>query len=500
MLLDQRSAQGTLLTACLAAVLLVGPAVVGLGQAAPGDPVEDDLPGWAPETVCGTTGQRLFDQCPRWSKRTADTVVSGGLEVAVTSDGATVLTAGFIGHEATLVAFDAVTGEERWRQTVPTPPSSESVPRFTRISLAEEEGLVVVAGNTEATDQAPVFATHAYAIETGELAWAAGTAGPSAPRQVATSLAVLPEDGMAVVGGGLLDGTVGIGSAVAALDLATGEMVWEHVVEASGDRVYPGGFEVAQAADSLAVAWAQLTEDLEVQPHVARLDVATGQTLWTRELTGHTFSGGAVVLAAEDGLFVETSIRPTEAFERNPMILKLDPATGQTVWETEIQVPGEDVLPLPIALDPAEANLLLPASSGEDVAVYQLDADTGQWVASARYGGPGAGPDDLEGASLSASGCLLMASRSPAGSQGGMWTVAVDASSLEVVGSAYHRDGPLNLEEGPKGVTAAPDGSGLYVTGVSDDGIGVTVGSLLDPLNAQDMLTVAYEDPCAGTL
>lgn len=505
---DQRPVQRTLVTALMAGVVLIGPAVVGLGQAAPGEPVEDDLPGWAPEALCGATGERVFEECPRWASKTADHVPSRGSDLAVTDDGSTVLAAGSIQGQGVLVALDAATGQELWRQTA-GPADEDAKLGFTSLELVEEAGLVIVAGTVVAGDQAPAFATHAYDVITGELVWSAPALEQPVPEEVTTTLVVLPGQDRVVVGGTLGDEEVGLDSSLGAaflgLELATGQLVWQHDGPAVDGTVIAGSSSATPGAEALGLTWAEMVEDTFRQ-NVVHVDAATGDVRWARELIGYDFHGTTQVHATGTAVYAVAPIQPTSVFELDPLVLELDPATGETAWAVHLELDSRAAQPGGLHVDVAQDRLLVPAhvdgsSSNleEDVGVFSVDASTGEVLGHAVYDGPDGAEDTLYATTLDDRGCLVMAATTSDGGWEGMWTLGIDASTLDPVGSQLYRTGPLTVDQRPHSVALGPDGSGVYLTGEANDAAGLSLGALTQPATARDMVTLAYDDPCATT-
>ena len=215
-----------------------------------------------------------------------------------------------------VIALDAATGSERWSFDTPSQP----------FPVAESEGRVVF-GTADGT----VFALNAA---TGTIAWQATF--PGIPFQVlATSSAIIVADGDPEVWGpnGIADKTR-LSGRVTALDPATGDQRWEATVGRFAQR---GGLDTSVAAGVTAFV-ATVGDDIiavssnySESDEVVLLDPA-GREKWSTTVPS-TFSPPAV----EGAVFVAGA-----------KLQKLDLATGQTLWSVSPGSGGMFVSPVVI--------------------------------------------------------------------------------------------------------------------------------------------------------
>lgn len=233
--------------------------------------------------------------------------------MALSPDGATVYVAGKSEGDAATrwsydyatVAYDALTGDERWvrrydsREGKPTPPgwpiSSEEAQA---VRVSPDGDTVLVSGSTYAgvsQDSESDFATVAYDAA-GALRWAALYDGGDT-RDNAYDLALAPDGSRAYVTG---EGS--IGGVTVAYDAATGAQVWA----ATDLDAFPGA--VAAGPDRVYVAG-------DLAPfHAIAYDARTGATLdRLRESTVEDVTGIGVAVSPDGGRMVVAGIGGNDA-------------------------------------------------------------------------------------------------------------------------------------------------------------------------------------------
>jgi outer membrane protein assembly factor BamB len=218
--------------------------------------------------------------------------------------------------EDVYAVLDAQTGKERWRTTRhPVAPPSGGVLLVIGDDPTKTSALDLADGKVRWTsDVSPSFVT-----VDGERAYVSGTDGLSAVSlddgKILWTAALAPGDERTTVeaGGGMVFGQPSSGSAVQALDGATGKVAWT----VAGMTLPPQGEGLPLFGDG----------NLYVQgpTAVSALDAKTGAVRWTTDqsgLHGKTFR----VRGAVPGAFVVGVTTGT------PAVLGLDAATGTERW------------------------------------------------------------------------------------------------------------------------------------------------------------------------
>jgi polyvinyl alcohol dehydrogenase (cytochrome) len=230
----------------------------------------------------------------------------------------------------TIGAYDAETGEERWRvyTTDADERSGPGVGIWSTPAVDRDRGVLYVgSGNTYAEPTAPLAdSILAIDLDTGELVWSTQFTAPDVfsagnptgkDADVGASPNLWTSDGRELVGAGDKAGVYH------ALDRETGEVVWETRLTAGS---FFGG-EIGSAAfvDERIVAVSNVGDaDTNAPTNVAKvfaLDPASGELRWTSdEYEGMIFGP----VGAVPGLaFVGTS---------SGAMVALDTATGEELW------------------------------------------------------------------------------------------------------------------------------------------------------------------------
>jgi polyvinyl alcohol dehydrogenase (cytochrome) len=235
--------------------------------------------------------------------------------------------------KGSVAAFDAETGEERWRLwlTQDDETSGAGVGVWSTPSIDEELGLGFVgAGNTYEPPASPLSdSIIAFDLETGEIAWSTqftlgdvwsmGNTG-GVDGDVGAGPNLWEVDGRKLVGGGDKRGEYH------ALDRETGEIVWEtKMTEGSvlggviGTSAYADGHLFVASNHGNADNNAPLSTS-----SVLSLDAATGDVEWETELDGAIF---APVSATPGLVYVGTTAATLHV---------LDASDGSELWSMEV--------------------------------------------------------------------------------------------------------------------------------------------------------------------
>ncbi len=183
------------------------------------------------------------------------------------------------------------------------------------------------------------------------------------------------------------------------------------------------------------------------------------------------------------------------------LVLALGPSTwaatgGTRLWASRYNGPGnDDDVALSLAASPDGSKVFVTGYSysyttGDDYTTIAYDASTGGKLWVARYNGPGNGSDFAWSLAMSPDGLKVFVTGSSYGGIATGYDYATVAYDAATGGRLWVKryNGPGNVLDYARAVTAAPDGSKVFVTGGST---GVT--------NDQDYATAAYDASTGAT-
>ncbi|MPZ27079.1 MAG: S8 family serine peptidase [Micromonosporaceae bacterium] len=269
----------------------------------------------------------------------------GARALGVSPDGGTVFVTGasrftssIFGTDYTTIAYDAATGEQRWLARYDGPGST--LDSAEALGVSPDGGTVFVTGASQLGGSfTEDYATVAYDAVTGAQRWAARYDGPAAGVDRAEALGVSPDGSRVLVTGGSAGVDTGADYATISYDPATGDQQW--VARYDG---LPGGSDAASAVSvSPDGAGVVVTGGSSGDYGTVAYDVATGAQRWAARYDGPV--GGPDVAAAigtsPDGseVFVTgNSVGVSFDFAT----LAYDAATGEQHWQARYNGPVND--------------------------------------------------------------------------------------------------------------------------------------------------------------
>lgn len=273
-----------------------------------------------------------------WSA-TYDGPVRGGDELSgfgLSPDGSTVFVAGSSGGDGTesdfaTIAYDAVTGEQRWLQRFDEKGLSDFV---SGLSVSPDGDTVFITGMAT-RELSTDFATIAYDAATGEQEWISYFDGPGQETEAPNDIAVSP-DGSTVVVTGQSAGPAGSGLTnfgTVAYAAATGAELWsaQHdgpahgidlpttVAVAETGTVFVSGSVADESNDWVTVAY----------------DGTTGEDLWTSSYDGVGASQDTprtAVVSPDGATLVVTGNSDGVRGDAEYATVAYDPLTGEQLW------------------------------------------------------------------------------------------------------------------------------------------------------------------------
>ncbi|MDY0908543.1 S8 family serine peptidase [Microbacterium sp. CFBP9034] len=336
------------------------------------------------------TGETLWEE--QWDASNGGSDEPAGF--GISPDGDTVYVAGTSGGGYLTVAYDGATGEKRWSTRVNGPgPAGDFV---NDLAVSPDGSSVFVTGYQSMGEAQLDYATVAYDAVTGEQRWVARYDDPVSGTDDARGIAVSDDGSTVVITGqsqgedtGLTDwGTV-------AYDAATGEQLWEVLRNGSEGQIDIAE-NIAVAGDTVIVAGVVSNTDRQVDWETVAYDLTTGEERWAigygEALTdvpqslALTPDGGAVVVAGnvEGGADMDYA---TVAY---------DVADGEQLWAARYDgtAHGSDVAyDVALTEDGTRAVVTGESRSAEtawDYVTIAYDMSTGEQIWSGSYDATGA--------------------------------------------------------------------------------------------------------------
>jgi DNA-binding beta-propeller fold protein YncE len=368
--------------------------------------------------------------------------------VVVSPDGSTVFVAGAgefgvgIHHPGFMtIAYDAATGKARWAARYKGPGDASDT--VNAIAVSPDGSRVFVTGESFSGDDSDYdYATIAYDASTGARVWLKRYNGPRHDHDLAESISVSPDGSKVFVTGQSL-GDNDYDYLTVAYDASTGARLWA--------RRYVDGEVAHSIASSADGSMVFVTGEAEGKDRTSdwgtvAYEASTGRWLWTRRYDGlGNGDGAAAIVSSPDG---------STAF-----------VTG---WSFRDE-------------------------SGSDYLTIAYDAATGVERWARRANGPANGKDTAAAIAISSDGSKVFVTgrldpSAGFGDAADFFTVAYGAADGVVLWARQFDSSPEQSHEEAVAIAASPDGSNVFVTGLSPGANGLN-----------DYFTIAY-DESAGTL
>ncbi len=313
--------------------------------------------------------------------------------VGVSPDGGTVLVTGQVqlrtgstSHtDYGTVAYDAVTGHQRWVALYDGP--AVGFDSANDLAVSPRGDVVFVTGHSPGASSGWDHATIAYAVPTGEQLWAARYDGPAGGSDDAGALAVSPDGGRLFIIG-TTAGDRGLPDyATVAFDTGDGTRLWTAVYDGPGgsiDRatavaVSPDGSGVYVTGQSSAGSTSATADYATV-----RYAAATGATSWVSTYSGP--AGGvdaasAVAVSPDGSQVVVTGTSDGDGSGDDFATVAYGPADGTQRWAARYDGPaGDDDDAAAVTVSPDGARVFVTGGSdlgiGDDPLVAPSDFAT----------------------------------------------------------------------------------------------------------------------------
>jgi len=213
--------------------------------------------------------------------------------------------------------------------------------------------------------------------------------------------------------------------------------------------------------------------DFETDYVTMAYDAASGSPLWQRRYDGpvHREDDAHVIAVSPNGstVFVSGDSDGPTAFDM--ATVAYDAATGSPIWlARETGVPDSATVPAGMTVSPDGSKVFITATSGatfvgEDFITVAYDAASGSRIWFERYDGPPGDSDAATDLAVSPDGSKVFVTGSSYGvHRSDFATLAYDAATGEGLWIARYND-PANGYDDPFSMAVSPDGFRVFVAG-----------------------------------
>jgi DNA-binding beta-propeller fold protein YncE len=381
----------------------------------------------------------------------------------------------------------AASGDRLWVARYNGPANGDEEARAAAVS--PDGATVFVTGPSAGSTGGSDYATSAYDAATGHKLWVSRYNGPGNGNDEANSIAVSPDGGTVFVTGESLGSTSFQDYATVAYDATTGGKLWS--------ARYNGPVNSTDLGKSVAVSPDGGTvfvtgkstgrNDLYNYATVS-YDAVTGRRKWEARYNGRRSSdnGANSVVVSPDGsrVFVTGYGAPGPDYAT----VAYDAATGHGLWVSRYGSVDYWNEAFSIAASPDGSRVFVTGystglTSGFDYATVSYDAASGTQLWAARFNGPGNDFDAGASVALTPNGSVVFVTGVSAGTTtaNDYVTIAYDAATGHKLWGARF-NGPGNGNDGASSLAVSPDGAKVFVTGGS-----------VGPTTSDDYTTLAYD-------
>lgn len=414
-----------------------------------------------------------------WAKRYIGPGRDEIRDAALSPDGSTVFVTGIsYGHQDdyATVAYDATTGVRQWVRRYDG--SGHGNDHAYSIVVSPDGTKVLVTGVGYSAGRGDDLATIAYDASTGATIWSKRYSSPGFSADLAWGVAVNPDGGTVYVTGedqGV--GGTGFDLVTIAYEAATGTKTWFQRWSRLGSDQ---GEAVAVSPDGTTVVVAgqsdQTGANTDYSYVAIAFDAVTGERLWVQRYAGPGIAQDhAYALAFSPdgaGVFVTGNSEGTTGPDYGTVAI--DTATGAKLWARRYNGPvnGQDYA-RSIAVSPDGSAVFvtgfsLGANNVYDYATLAYDATTGGHLWTKRYDDPQGNWDAGTSVVVDPDGTTVYVTGNSTDSTGyaDMTTFAYDSATGARLWTARY-DGPDHLGDSAHNILISPDGSKLFIAGLS---------------------------------
>ena len=350
--------------------------------------------------------------------------------------------------------------------------------------------MLFVAGTSGRPFSGPDFATVAYDATSGRRIWSALFASKGDGQDYAFEVEVSP-DGSTVFVAGPSQGAKSYDYVSIAYDASDGEVIWKRRFD-GGHFDYPSSLAVSPDGGMIFLT-GRSTKPGQRSDYLT-LGQATrdGDVIWHERYDGPSHSGErahALVVSPDSSSVFVTGVSKSTDTGPDFATVAYRASTGASLWTRRFNGPGTDSA-RDLSMSPSGEVVFVTghtysgSDTGRDYATFAYSTINGDVLWTKRYNGKRNGSDTGLHSSVNPNGSTLFVTGYSQQGGADFLTIAYDVSDGTWMWTRRY-DGPSASTDFPVSVVVSPDGSSVFVTGVS--------ASLATNF---DFATVAYD---AGT-
>jgi hypothetical protein len=311
----------------------------------------------------------------------------------------------------------------------------------------------------------------------GDQLWVSRYNDPYNDADRANSVAVSPDGSRVFVTGRSWGGPASLWNyATAAYDASAGAFLWASSFDGPGHGSDSAG-SVATSPDGTTVFVTGVTRDTATLSDYTTVayDTSTGAQLWVAFFRGKNDDSANSVAVSADGTKVLVTGYSQGPTTLDYLTIAYDASTGAPLWTDRLRA-GDIPYSVAISLDGSEVFVTGNSDTGvtgSDYLTVAYDASTGTGLWVARYNGRRDGQDYASAVAVSPDGTRVVVSGSSVGPSATFdsVTVAYDSSTGHELW-ADRSNGPGDGDDGGQDLSISPDGATVFVTGRSWGGTG----------------------------
>lgn len=341
------------------------------------------------------------------------------------------------------------------------------------VGVSPDGTRVFVTGPSDAAPGLTDYATVAYRASSGAKVWARHYNGPTNENDVASALGVSP-DGTRVFVTGASESTTGPDYATVAYDASSGHTLWVARYDAHGATDFATSLATSPDGTKVFVTGESRTgKETRLDYATVAYRASTGRMLWVARYNGtaNAEDSAESISLSPDGNRVFVTGHSTGATSGLDYgTVAYDASTGVTLWSKRYNgAANSDDLANSLAVSPDGTRVFVTGvsdhSTGSDSATVAYDASTGATLWVKRYGGPEGISAGGFALGVSPDGATVFVTGTATGLTGAEYsTVAYDASRGTKLWVA-----PYAPNGGAASLAVSPDGTGVFVTGTSSE-------------------------------
>jgi hypothetical protein len=369
------------------------------------------------------------------------------------------------------VAYDAANGVMRWVTSGATAVSGIAA------AVSPDGSTVFATGTSPGSGGTTDYGTAAYDSATGAQLWAASYHGPGTGNDLAAAIAVSPDGSDVFVTGQSSNGTGSTtGFATVAYDASTGAQLW--VARYDGPAAgFDKSVAIAASPDGslVFVTGPSLGASGRYSYTTLAYQAATGATAWTQHYNQGTRNASAAALVVgPNGSTVYVTGASHSSRGQDATTLAYAAATGARLWTAQYDGPsGTGNSPTSMAVSPDGSSVFVTGQTETTAAKYVYSTQAYRAASGARiwaktYGGP-AGFGLPESVVVNPAGSRVFVTG---------YTNAATPDATEYATLAYSTangarlwtqlyTGPIHGANEASSAAVSPDGSAVFVTGLS---------------------------------